>query len=91
MSYGKDFQGPSQRKGAFFLTRLNVSMPFESTIEERFLKVIDMDLRIVKWTDAEASRFSAQAEAIVQLLLEAKQSHVVLSKAEATFSTKLYK
>jgi Mu transposase, C-terminal len=47
VSYGKDFPGFSQRKGSFFLTRLNVSIPFESTIEERFLQIVDMDLRIV--------------------------------------------
>ncbi|MEY4529336.1 MAG: hypothetical protein RLZZ156_57 [Deinococcota bacterium] len=39
--------GIVNRKGIVLLTRLGINLPFESTIEERLLRVLDMDLRVL--------------------------------------------
>lgn len=52
-------EGYSQRKGVVVLTRLAKSIPYESTIEERLLRVLDMDLRVKNVERAESVKVFA--------------------------------
>ena len=59
MTYGSP-EIPRPRKGSALLTRLNTTIYFESTIEERLFRVMDMDLRITSVTRASTIKSLSQ-------------------------------